>query len=143
MADGRKRLSGFQYRKRKLEKDEIKKGLAASLKKFFVSTTATAEQPSTSQQVEEQLDSNKDTHTENLQIGQQQEKNKSEADAQDTPDPPTPTEAAAEDAGVEILKDPALWLQVLTDKIKVSILEIGPLKLKNIALPLDDSNRCV
>lgn len=141
MADGRKRLSGFQYRKRKSEKDEIKKGLAGSLKKFFVSTTATAEQPSTSQQVEEQLDSNKDTHTENLQIGQQQEKNKSEADAQDTPDPPTPTEAAAEDAGVEILKDPALWPQVLTDKIKMSILEIGPLQLKNIAFPLDDSNR--
>ena len=91
--------------------------------------------------MEEQLDSNKDTNTENVQIGQQQEKNKSEADAQDTPDPPTPTEAAAEDAGVEILKDPALWPQVLTDKIKMSILEIGPLQLKNIAFPLDDSNR--
>jgi hypothetical protein len=42
---------------------------------------------------------------------------------------------------VEILKDPALWPRVLTDKIKMSILEIGPLQLKNIAFPLDDSNR--
>ncbi|KAB0802683.1 hypothetical protein PPYR_04869 [Photinus pyralis] len=37
MADGRKRLSGSQYRKRKLEKEEDKKRLAGSLKQFFVS----------------------------------------------------------------------------------------------------------
>ena len=33
MADGRKRHFGFHYRKRKAEKDDIKKSLAGSLKK--------------------------------------------------------------------------------------------------------------
>lgn len=149
MADGRKRLSGFQYRKRKAEKDEIKKKLAGSLKKLIVSmtptATATAAQPSTSRQVEP-VDVE-----ENLQITQQQENDTSDSEADpqesqdtDTSDPPTapsPTEVAAEDAGVEIFKDPAQWPQVLTDKIKMCILEIGPSQLKNITFPLDDSNR--
>jgi hypothetical protein len=108
-----------KYRKKKSEKDEIKKGQAGSLKKCILSTTAEAAQPSTSLQVEEQFDSNKDTHTENLEIGQQQESKKFEADAQDTPDPSSPTEVVAEDAGVGILKDPALWPRVLRDKIKM------------------------
>ncbi|XP_050305797.1 uncharacterized protein LOC126742953 [Anthonomus grandis grandis] len=52
MADGRKRLSGSQYRKRKLEKEEDDRRLAGSLKKFFASSTnpqPAQRQPSTSQ----------------------------------------------------------------------------------------------
>lgn len=161
MADGRKRLSGFQYRKRKAEKDEIKKSLAGSLKKFIVpaTSTATTAQPSTSRQVElqdvkEQIDLDNVPLLENFQIMQHQgndtsdsETNVQETQDTDTSDPPTapsptPKEVSAENAGLELLKDPAHWPQVLTDKIKISILEIGPHQLANITFPLDDSNRC-
>ena len=65
--------------------------------------------------MEKQFDSDKDTLLGNLQSS----------------DPPmalpaTPKEIAVKDAGLEILKDPAHWPQVLTDKIKISILQIGP-----------------
>lgn len=84
---------------------------------------------------------NKDTHLANLQIVQQQENFEPQVDALDFPNPATSTEAAAENAGLIVLKDPALWPKILTDKIRMYIFEIGPLQLKNIQFPLDDSNR--
>jgi len=42
MSDSRKKLSGAQYRKRKLEKDEKIKKTTSSLKLFFQSTSSTS-----------------------------------------------------------------------------------------------------
>lgn len=145
MSDGRKRLSGAQYRKRKLEKEEDKKRLAGSLKTFFVSTTNKEPQPSSSQDPDIQRFESNEGAGEPLEKLQKKSKSDAEVKEEDTLDI-TPeniqTEAIVKvDGEVLVLKDPACWPQVLTDNIRMSILDIGPVQLKNIVYPVNDSNR--
>lgn len=146
MADGRKRLSGSQYRKRRIEKEEDHKRLAGSLKKFFVSTTATTStqpQPSTSQALDVQPFKLSENDAE------EQDQNKSTAENitldQDTTNTPssnnTQTETADIDVSGEQFKDPAYWPEVLTDTVRLIILDIGPVQLKNIIYPVNNLNR--
>lgn len=152
VSDGRKRLSGSQYRKRKLEKEEDKKRLAGSLKKFFVSTSNKEPQPSCSQDPHVQYFESNEDKEERLEKLQE---NKSYAEApevgeKDTLDQATTNTPANTQTEVsedilkvnkELLNDPACWPQVLTDNIRISILDLGPVQLKNIVYPVNDSNR--
>lgn len=124
----KKKLSGAQSRKRKLEKQLNLKKNTSSIKKFL--------QPGPSSASE-------DLGTEETQ------------DVSAEPSPPTtptivgvdpdPTEcddvSMEELIGEDAMNDLALWPQVISDKLRICLIDHGPVQINNYAYPTNNKNR--
>jgi len=145
MSDGRHRLSGAEYRKRKAEKEANIKKQAGSLKKFF-------QQAAT---VHESASNNVITnHTENTSASTVTSDNVDENPLKTDIDL-TNTLASLKDSSNNLISseskeltlilgtDPAIWPSFLSDKLKTIIVEKGlPFPIDDsFVFPLDDNNR--
>lgn len=156
MADGRKKLSGFQYRKRKLEKEEKVKKCTSSICKFLQKvqpgpSTSSDMNPVFEKTVEDTMmgvtETSTDTPMEEISAT-----SASEATLTPTAAASVTTTAFSDHISnnsssvmnaniIDSLTDPALWPQSISDNVKLSLLEIGPVQIKIFTFPLDDSNR--
>lgn len=143
MCDNRKKLSGAQYRKRKLEKEEAVKKASGSLEKFLkrsqeattncqdVSVTEIAEQeqePSSSNII--LLQDVEEPSREIIDKAMVKEKEDSETRSS------SEEEVSSENIQDDI-KDPGHWPSVLSDKIKLILIELGPTQLTEIDVNLN------
>lgn len=51
------------------------------------------------------------------------------------------TYTAESEPNFEALTDPAIWPQVISNSLRLSITEIGPIQVKNFKFPINDFNR--
>ncbi|XP_067122405.1 zinc finger MYM-type protein 1-like [Centruroides vittatus] len=142
MSDNRKRLSGAQYRKRKREKEELVKKASGSLETFLISTTS-QEAPSSSQARDVNV-----TETEFIVVSSGEKKEdssntKTTMEAGVLLKEQSPEEVSFENENLHVHEDPNYWPGVLLDKIKLTLIELGPTQLTeaDITFPLNKYNR--
>lgn len=137
MSDGRKRLSGSEYRKRRLEKEETVKKLTTPLKKFLTQKTATQEQENSSREERwSEATQEEILNTENLL-----DKTSSQDSTVDQPIESTSAVSSLTNHQEVILRDIGLWPEFVSDQMRLTLLELGPIQIKNISFPFDKQNK--
>lgn len=148
MSDGLRKLSGYQYKKRRLEKEAERQKQAGALKNYIKSCTKTnddSENPTSSPVIKENTES-----SENDDDKQMDEVSKS-IGTDDTLTLPSPDESIEKiDTNVTptesvlqtLSTDPALWPRILGDAERSFLVRQGPPKpLHNYKFPSNDTGR--
>lgn len=158
MSDGKKKLSGAANGKRILEREENIKKVTTPISSFFrppppsSKNLKTTQVPQASSTYDDPTNSplsptsdseaNPDTASTEHLCFQELEPNGLPSNSSGTEDTEsisstfTPSETSSHN-----FHDPALWPKVLTDNVRMSIIEIGPIQVENFKFPSDDNNR--
>lgn len=136
--DGKKKLSGAQSRKRKLEKEVSLKKNTSSIKKFFVRPG-----PSSDEHLETETYKTQDNSTAELVTSTSPPPPLlSLSSVVEEDEEPPSAEASPENILREdIMNDLALWPQVLSDKQRIFLMERGPVQVKVGSYPSNSSKR--
>ncbi|KAL4712846.1 hypothetical protein ACJJTC_011916 [Scirpophaga incertulas] len=129
--DVKKKLSGSQNRKRKLEKAEKIK-LTSPIDVFFRAGTSSSTPDETSKQkptVQEVISIQEVTNQASTSSFTPSELNEKFEVSSNVP------------FSEKIANDPALWPQVIPDNLRSFLIETGPLQIQKSTYSLDDNNR--
>lgn len=167
MSDGRKRLSGAEYRKRKLEKEKNIRQVTTNITKFFTPTPSTSAMPSAeSPNKSSKLSDTTEDHNVEEQEVYQITENPDELCLK-SPSPPQEycesdsslpediegisefsdkhfRESISHDLQQESdidLSDPAKWPKIITDPVRMSLIDTGPIQCLDVNFPKDHNNR--
>lgn len=136
MSDSRKRLSGFEYRKRRLEKEESVKKCTTPLKKFLSHKIPISEQENSSR--EESLF--EVTQEVTLNTEKVFDRTINQDSTVDQPIKNTLANSSSANQQI-ILKDIGFWPEFVSDQMRLTLLELGPIQMQNISFPVDKQNR--
>ena len=128
-SEKRKRESGAAYRKRRLEKEETVKKLTTPISRYFSATSSTANSSSENILVEGlSFDDHAPDHKLVVQPNLQCDE----------------VHRGTTDASCENfvdLDDPAFWPKILSDKVRMAIIENGPKQITKFHFPTDEKGR--
>lgn len=160
MSDNRKRLSGAQYRKRKLEKQELIKKACGSLESFLISDAPSSSRDAnvtkteivnvndSDRSQEEQSYPSNITQMEDVLIEEPNLETSETGTKEDSEDRGWLKEVSFDNICQvsykdDAYKDPSCWPSVLSDKIKLTLVELGPTQLTeaDVNFPLNKDNR--
>jgi hypothetical protein len=132
MSDGRKRLFGCEYRKRKLRNEEQIKKYTSTITSFVrveprSSATKAAVFVADGLTPIENEDEHNVTERSSPAIGSTSEKlglpeNSKKTDSE-------------KDIGVEVTTDPGSWTEILPEETRMPLIEVGPVQVHNIVFP--------